>query len=458
MLASCQQVVPPAPEVHEKDLPGWRVLFAFSRNAIAVQPKHAFEKLIVRRRILGIDSLLLNDPEGIRHVLTTAADNYKRPVSAGRILAPLGGNGLFLAEGASWRRQRRMLAPVFTPANVGNLLPHFAAAAAGLAARLEGMTRANLALAFQEATLEAVLRALFSLPDSDQRDRIAAMVRFYLAGPGRPNFLDGIARREQSFAFAGRSRRRFQRAWSDTIDTIVATRRKLPETKAKDADLLALLVATRDPQSGEALSETEVRDQCSTMLVAGYETTSRLLFWSIYLLTLYIDEQSRLRTEIAAYAPERVRKLDDLQHWPRLRQTLLEALRLYPPVAYLAREPIRDDVVAGEPVRSGTQIWISPWVLHRHRRFWDHPTAFVPDRFAGKPSPWSSNSAFLPFGAGPRICIGAAFAMAEAQIMLATLLSRFRVTLADRRPVLPVARVTTAPSHEPWFELERTPL
>ena len=298
------------------------------------------------------------------------------------------------------------------------------------------------------------MRALFSLPDSAQREHIAARCRHYLAGPGRPNILDGFARTAESFAFAMGGRRRFQRAWSDTIGTLVATRRE-SRAKAAHGDLLDLLLAARDPESGEALSEAEVRDQCSTMLVAGFETTARLLFWATYLLTLDVAEQNRVRIELAAFPPERIRSLDDVLNWPRLRQTLLEALRLYPPVAYISREAIVDDIVAGELIRPGMQVWISPWVMHRHRKFWDNPTAFMPDRFAGKPSPWTGIGAFLPFGAGPRICIGATFAMAEAQIVLATLLSRFKVTLDASRPVLPVARVTTAPSYEPWFQLER---
>jgi cytochrome P450 len=454
MLAQPQLVVPPAPKVHDEDLPGWRVLFEFSRNTVSIQPTRAFEELIVRRHIFGIDSILINEPDGVRHVLTTAMEKYKRLVAADRILAPVVGKGLLLAAGSRWRRQRRMLAPVFTPANIGLLLPHFEAAASGLAERINGSTRANLSLAFQEAALEAVLRALFSLPDSARRGQIASMGRRYLAGSGRPNVLDALARTAESFAFAMGGRRRFQKAWSDTIGALVAIRRNSRATAAH-GDLLDLLLAARDPESGEALSEAEVRDQCSTMLVAGYETTARLLFWATYLLTLDLAEQNRLRVELAAFPPERVRSLDDLLNWPRLRQTLLEALRLYPPAAYISREAIADDIVAGELIRPGTQVWISPWVMHRHRKFWDNPTAFMPDRFAGKPSPWTGIGAFLPFGAGPRICIGATFAMAEAQIVLATLLSRFKVTLDASRPVLPVARVTTAPSYEPWFQLER---
>jgi cytochrome P450 len=253
---------------------------------------------------------------------------------------------------------------------------------------------------------------------------------------------------------AGSASRATDHRARDIISERWKSRQSSPASAAY-GDLLDLLIAARDSGSEEALSNVEVRDQCATMLVAGYETTARLLFWATYLLTLDSAEHNRLRDELAAYPPERVSKLDDLLNWPRLRQTLLEALRLYPPVAYIAREAIADDVVAGEPVRRGTQVWISPWVIHRHRKFWDHPTAFMPSRFAGKPSPWTSGGAFLPFGAGPRICIGATFAMAEAQIMLATLLSRFKMALDDPRPVLPVARVTMAPSHEPQFRLER---
>ena len=334
------------------------------------------------------------------------------------------------------------------------LLPHFTAAANDLLRRLEASSVADLSEAFQMATLEAGLRAMFSMPDSVQRTRLGAMVRGYVEGPGHPNILDMLARDESAFVFATRKRRAFQTAWYTAVDEVVAQRSRSCHD-GQHRDLLDLLLAARNAETGEALSSTEVRDQCATFIFGGFETTARLLFWASYLLTLDLAEQERLRTEVAAYSPERLSSLDDLANWPRLRMTLFETLRLYPPVPHLVREAVADDEIMGEPVKVRSQIWISPWVMHRHRKFWERPTAFMPERFPDKVSPWTTIGAYLPFGAGPRICIGAAFAMAEAHIIMATLLRRYRIVRADSRPVLPVARVTIEPSFAPMFRLER---
>src|SRR5262249_10391031 len=308
MNSSSTPVVPPAPRVHAKDLPTWKLLLQFARNSISTIPDYAFDRLVSRRRVLGIDSLTVNDPEGVRHVLGTAMEKYRRLVSTRRVLAGLSREGVFLAEGAEWRRPRRMVAPVFPPGSVGTLLPSLAAATVGLVTRLDGMSQANLSLSFQEATLDAVLRALFSLPQSDRLTRITAMVREYFKGPGRPQVLDGFARSVDSFAFATRKRRRFQRAFSATVNEVIDARRRSPPRTDRH-DLLDLLLSGRDPESGEGLSDPEIRDQCGTMLVAGYETTARLLFWAAYLLALDRDEQRALRAEISAYPPDRVTKL-----------------------------------------------------------------------------------------------------------------------------------------------------
>ena len=453
MDALARPIVPPAPFVHPRELPMWRLVLETTKNSLGNWADSSFEALLGRRTVFGIDSLLVNDPKWVRHVLHGNLGNYVKPPAMVRPVRPLAGKGVLLAEGPEWKRQRRMLAPAFTPASVNLLLPHFTAAAEAMAERLATTPRVDLSATFHQAALDAVLRALFSLPADEGRSGLAPIVRDYLEGPGRPNIFDGFARAEGDFGFALAKRRRFQKAWFETVDTIIAARKAAPPAEAH-ADLLDLLLAVRDPETGAPLDDEEVRDQCATMLLAGFETTSRLLFWSSYLLTLDQAEQTRLRQEIAAFPPHRVKTLEDLQHWPRLKQVLCETLRLYPPVPVMLRRALGPDTIGEYEIGANTLLWISPWVIHRHRAFWEHPTAFMPDRFAGKAAPWVTEPAFLPFSAGPRICIGASFAMAEASIVLATLLSRFELSLDSARPVLPVGGVTTSPDHEPLFTVE----
>ena len=249
------------------------------------------------------------------------------------------------------------------------------------------------------------------------------------------------------------SARAFRNAGLAAIDQIIS-RRKASPTKAGHRDLLDLLLSLRDAETGEALSDAEIRDQCATMFFAGSETTARLMFWASYLLAMDPEEQASVRKEIAAFPPERINGLDDLQNWRRLRNVLLEALRLYPPVPHIVRAANGPDDICGEKIDANTQVWISPWVMHRHRRFWDRPTAFLPGRFAGKTAPWTQTPAYIPFGSGPRICIGLSFALSEAQIVMAQLFSRYRISLPDARPVLPVGRVTIEPTYEPLFRLD----
>lgn len=445
-------VIPPAPVVHPKELSTLRLALTAVRNSLEIWPESAFDLTFSRNKVLGVENVLISDPAGIRHVMAENAMNYVRPTIMPRLLRPLVGHGLFLAEGTEWRRQRRQLSSVFTPSSVSSLLPHFLAAANDLMDDIKGDQPVDLEDAYQSVALNAVLRALFSLPDRKDRDRVGNVVRQYITGPGRPQVLDGLARTETAFSFALGGRRAFQKRWTALVDSIVADRRRVAPGDVP-RDLLDLLFAARDPETGGSLSPAEIRDQAATMIFAGYETTARLLFWASYLLTLDQREQSRVHAEVSAFPPNRIRDLKDLENWPRLRMTLLETLRLYPPVPMLIREPLEDDVILGEPVRRGVQVYIAPWVLHRHRKYWKEPTAFMPDRFANQASPWTSGGGYMPFGAGPRICIGAMFAMAEAQIILATLLHSHRLSMDDPRPLLPVGRLTTQPSHTPDFIL-----
>jgi cytochrome P450 len=444
-------IVPPVHPVHGIPLSSWRLLLATLRNPLTAYSDESFQARSGRVRLLGRTTIGINHPDGVRHVLTTHAARYGRPIAAVRSLRWMMGDGLFLAEGDSWRQQRRMLSPLFSPSHIGQLLPHFQAAGRSLVARLAGRSQAILSAEFNRSALDAVLRALFSSPADTLGKELARLTRYYLEGPGRPTLLDMVARRESDFAFAAGPRRRFRSGWHSAVDSLIERRREEP-AGAGVRDLLDILLAARDPETGAALSAEDVRDQAATMLSAGFETTSRLLSWAAYLLALDQREQALVREEVTAFRPEQVAGLQDLQNWPRLKCVLLEALRLYPPVPQLVRVALAADEVLGEPVSPGDLIWIAPWTLHRHLDHWDQPNAFFPQRFAGQAQPWT-HGAFIPFGGGPRICIGAGFAMAEAQMLLATLLDRHRIDLLDTRPVLPVGLLTTVPDYEPRYSL-----
>jgi cytochrome P450 len=406
--------------------------------------------------------VLVNDPELIPLVLGENDGATARPIASKRMLRPGTGNGLLLAEGADWRRQRRILAPAFTPRHIATLVPHFVAGTERLLTRLASGDRAqrnlagvNLAALMQETALDIAARSMFSLSIDDRAANIAANLTRYQREVGGFTIWDLFARREDSFPFALRGRARFSRDWFAEVDRVMAERRAIALPKdQRPADVIDLLEAARDPETGEGLAPHEIRDQVATLLGAGFETTARALFWTCYLLALYPAHQERVAEEVRqrlAGAAPTAAALEDMK---LLRATLFEAMRLYPPAAVVSRQATRPVTIAGVDVPKGAFLSVAPWVLHRHRSHWQQPDAFRPARFLGREREILQGGAYVPFGTGPRVCLGAAFATTEALVVLAGLLARERIVLADARDVQPIAIITTVPSIEPHFRLE----
>jgi unspecific monooxygenase len=217
---------------------------------------------------------------------------------------------------------------------------------------------------------------------------------------------------------------------------------------APPRDLFDLMEAAPDPETGHAFTDEQLGDQVATMILAGHETTATALFWSLYLLALDPATQEQLAEEVRGVGDGPL----DIERLKFTRAVIDETLRLYPPAFLVARAAAGPDSTAGLSIRKGDIILIAPWLLHRHEKLWHEPNAFIPSRFM-PPAPPPDRFAYLPFGVGPRICIGAHFAITEATLALAKLIASFKVELLDKDPVMPVGIVTTQPDRSPMFAI-----
>lgn len=442
---------PPRPRPLPVPRPQWRTLLQLRRNALASWGAPAYEEPVLAGPFLGRQSLLLNEPAGIRRVLIDNARAYGRTPATLRILHPMIGDGLFLAEGEAWRFQRRTAAPAFAPKSLGlvaTIAVRRTTAALDRLAR-EGRRIVDLLGLFQELALEIAGEALFSQSLEPFARRLREHLDRYGTRLARPSPLD-LALPAGWPTPAELLRRRLGRSWFQLVAEIVADRRARG-IQDPPADLFDALAGARDPETGRGFGEQELLDQIATFLIAGHETTALALFWSAYLLALAPEVQAAAEEEAGAGEAA-----TDASALPVTRAVVQEALRLYPPAFTIVREAREPDEVAGHRLTPGDLVVVSPWVLHRHRRIWVEPDRFDPGRFLPEAPP-VDRFAYLPFGIGPRVCIGAQFALVEATAVLATLLTRHRLELVGPKRVLPVAVVTTHPDRRPAFRLGLRP-
>jgi cytochrome P450 len=448
-----QPLVPPSPPRASETMNIFGRIAAIRRNAIESWGQRAYEEDIVQGRFFGHNSFILNTPDAIRHVLVDNYENYTRTPAGFRVLRPLVGDGLLIAEGRAWKHQRRTLAPAFTPRAVMPLVPHMIAATDETIAKLQDSCGAPVDLreAMQRMTLEIAGRTMFSFGMSRHGAALRDFVMEYGDRLARPHFLDLVLPvgwpSPQDF-----SRARFRKRWTRFVAMLMAERRAAGKNEgAPPRDLFDLMGAARDPESGEAFSDEQLGDEVATMILAGHETTATALFWSLYLLALDPATQEKLAAEVKGAAVDGALAIERLKF---TRAVIDETMRLYPPAALIARTPTSADTIAGLPVKKGDLVLIAPWLLHRHEKLWSEPNAFIPARFMpGTPPP--DRFAYLPFGVGARVCIGAHFALVEATLALAKLIGAFRVELLDKAPVMPVAVVTTQPDRSPMFRITR---
>jgi cytochrome P450 len=427
-------------------------LAAVRTNALEIFPQDAYQKDVLVQSFFGRTRLLLNAPAAIHRVLVDNTANYRRTPAAIRILRPLVGSGLFLSEGGDWRHQRRTIAPALAPRILPLLTRHVVSAASETIMRIAAEREPiDLLAALQLLTLEIAARSMFSLEMRQYGSALRRLIGSFGQRLARPHFLDMVLP-TTILSWHDVPRMRFRAQWVKLMDEIVAARLSTPPGEAP-RDLFDVLLYARDPQTGAAFSRAQLRDQIATLIVAGHETTALTLFWALYLLANAPAEQEQVCREACSLALTPETAADALPKLAYTRAVVSEALRLYPPAFVIARMAIAEDATDGVRIPRGSLVMVSPWVLHRHVALWNNPNAFDPSRFVGDVQP-AHRLAYLPFGAGPRVCVGAQFALAEATLVLAMLIKHFHVSLADAAPVLPVAVVTTQPDRPAPFRLE----
>ena len=442
---------PAAPRPRETPQGQLGFLLGLWRNPLTTWTRRSFEESVIQSESLLGSVTVVSDPSAIRHVLVDNVANYRKDALQLRILRPGLGDGVFTAEGEDWRMQRRALAPLFTPRAVGEFLPAMAQSAAWLEARwtpLRAGRRLDIANEMSRVTLDVLERTIF--PQGLARDPavFAQAMGTYFEAIGRMHPLDIIGAPDWAPRI-GKSRPDASlRFFASAVDDIIAARRRWLEAQPEGEpprDLLTRLLAARDPQTGAGLDEASVRANVLTFIGAGHETTANGLTWSLYLLALHPEWRTLVEQEVDEALKDGVSEAA-LPRLVRTRATFEEALRLYPPGASLSREAIGPDELAGRRVRAGATVVISPWVLHRHRKLWEKPDYFDPTRFMPGQRETIDRFAYLPFGAGPRVCIGMGFALQEAVILLASIVKMARLDLAPGHKVEPVMRITLRPS------------
>lgn len=389
---------------------------------------------------------LVFHPDGVRHVLQENHRNYNKDIPDYRVLSLLLGNGLLTNDGESWLQQRRLIQPAFHRERIASFGTLMTDTAVTWVERWEASgfvdTGKPLDIPREMAsmTLSIVCKALFGADlHEEELQRVWRALTttnhllseaFYVPGllslPTPQHYQLNAARRELHLV----------------VDEIIRQRRADPEQRG---DLLALLLESRDEESGEGMTDQQARDEVLTLLVAGHETTTNALAWSFYLLAQHPQVVATLQDEYRRVLQGRTPSMADLPQLSYTRMVVDEVMRLYPPAWAVGRHALSDDEIGGYAIPKGAYVVLFQHMTHRHPDFWEQPEVFDPERFSAERAAGRHRFAYFPFGGGPRLCIGNQFALSEAQLILATILSRYQLHLAPTAHVTPEALVTLRP-------------
>jgi cytochrome P450 len=407
-------------------------------------------------RLLGKRIYFVNDAEYVKRILLDNVGNYPKSVTYRNNLRPFLGDGLLISEGEFWQRQRRLAQPAFHLRRLKALAGAMAEASSGMSAGWEHGRVIDVMATMNAVTMDIVARTLFGADVSGDIAEVAEAMTVLQEETGRV----GPASFFELPEFLVRRRgRRFREAVA-TLDRIVlrivAERRKSGEPRD---DLLSMLLEARDEASGEGMTDRQLRDELVTLFLAGHETTAIALTWSFHLLAHTPRAEATLQAEVdAALGEKAAPEFDDLEKIPYARMVAEDSMRLYPPAYVFSRRAAGEDKLGPYDMPAGAHIVISPYALHRRADYWPEPGEFWPERFAPGARTDRPKLAYLPFGGGPRVCIGNSFAMMEHAIVLAAAVKHWRLEAIPGREVKTEPRITLRPRGGlPMRALRRTP-
>jgi cytochrome P450 len=444
-----ERFIPTGAPIHRRVMSRMETALAARRNVLEIIPALAYRQPIVSGEML-MRWHMLADPQGYRRVMSDNLANYPKSEIMRRMLRPAIGDSLFNADGADWKWQRQAVAPVFTHRNVVALAPAMTATAERASARLRaGGGKAEMVSQMLTSTFDVICDVALSGREHFDGETFSAAITRYFQTAGRASLLDFLGFPDwfprPGELLAGAS----VKTMHDMVAAAIQARRSA--TPNASNDLLDHMLAAEDPETGHRMDAESLIHNMQFFIVAGHETTALALAWALYLLANSPADQARARDEARGQLGNRAATAGDLDAMPFITQVLEESMRLYPPVGLLARTVVAPDELCGRMMKPGDLLFLPIWALHRHELWWERPELFEPTRFdAGNRR---DKYQYLPFGAGPRVCVGANFAMMQAGIILSTLLARFHFTPGGPEP-RPIMSMTVRPDPGVFLRVE----
>jgi len=439
---------PPAPVPAEHVRGTFAILKALRDNPIDLWTRAHFEEPIVESRLAFGRVIVVSEPAAIRKVLVENTGDYRKSAIQTRVLSVALRNGLLTVEGDQWKRQRRTLAPLFARKTVMGYSPAMGEVIDALIARWRaaGPGQAlDIGAQMNRLALDVLARSCFSDGIGDNPDAMRAAMMAYVEIAGRIDPFDVMGVPEYIPRLTRWKARPLLRYFDDAVSAMIGRRRSRLAHSPNEAprDLLAALMDARDPETGAPMSEIEVKANILTFIAAGQDTTANGLTWALYLLASSREWRDKVRAEAQAEFGAGLEGL--AERLTNTRAVFDESLRLYPPITATSRAAGRRDQFAGRVIEKGAMVVVAPYIVHRHRQLWDDPDIFDPTRFLPGAPRKIERGAFIPFGSGARMCLGASFAHQEAVIVLASLVRAFDLELTPGQTVWPHQGITLRP-------------